>query len=146
MAYAASSALTVVDNAVTALRAERDAAQAGGAPAIAALLEQAAARISASRDRITASGQMSTWTADKAVAALAAASVPARVDNDRAIVELPSGGRLRITAYAQAFPDNPRPGYAIAVVGRRGEVATTLRANDDPSLGNVAGRLYAGAS
>lgn len=142
MAYAPTSSLTALDTAVTTLRTERDAAQAGGFPAIAAMLEQAAARVAAGRDRVAGAIQTNAWTAERAVAALAAQSVPARARNGEAIVELTTGGRLVIAAYAQAFPGNARPGYAIAIVGPLGETATTVRAADDQALATVVGRLY----
>lgn len=143
MPYAPANALTVLDNAVNALRAERDAA-AGDAPAISAMLEQAAARVAAGREKVAGAVQSTSWTAERAVNALAA-TVPARAENGRAIVELPPGGRLLIEPFAQAVRDNPRPGYAVSIIGARGDVATRLRAADDPALVSVVGRLYGGA-
>lgn len=148
MAYTAATAVTALDAAVASLRTERDAATAGDAPAIAALLEQAARRVEAGRDRIRGIGAASNWTPQRAVDTLAAAAppVPARVLNDRAVVELPNGARLLIDPWAQAVPEDPRVGYSVSIVGPSGLFATRVRAADNPSLASVVGRLYSGAA
>jgi hypothetical protein len=147
MPYTAANAITALDNAVAALRAERDLAVAD-APAIAALLDQAANRVIAGRDRIRAATASASWTAERAAATLAAATppIPATVDGGRAIVELATGGRLLIEGWAQAFPADPRLGFSVAIVGPAGETATRVRAADNPSLASIVARLYNGAS
>lgn len=148
MAYAAANALAAVTNAAAALRTERDAATAGGAEAIAAMLEQAARRIETAGDRIRGVAAMTNWTPERAVDTLAAATppIPARVENDRAIVDLASGGRLAIVSWAQAMPNDPRVGYAVAIYGPSGELATRLRAPDNPTLASIVARLSADAA
>lgn len=146
MAYTPANALTVLDTAIANLRTESDAALAGGAPALAAMLEQAASRVQAGRERVAGAVASNAWTADRAVTALTAQSVPARADAGRAIVELPAGGRLIVEPFAIAVPDSPRAGYAISILGPSGLLATRLRAADDAALANIVGRLYAGAS
>lgn len=142
MAYTAANALTVLDNAVAALRAERDLA-AADAPAIAALLEQAASRVAAGRDRIRVATAGGSFTPQRARDALVAASVPARVQDDRVIVELQTGGRLIVQAWAVAVPTDPRDGWSIAVTGPSGALATRARAATDAGLTGLATRLYA---
>lgn len=142
MAYTAANALTVLDNAVTALRAERDLAAAGDAPAIAALLEQAAARASAGRDRILVATAGGTYNPQRARDLLVAASVPARAEVDRAIVELPTGARIVVQAWAVAVPTDPRDGWSVAILGPNGALATRARTAGDAAMTGLVGRLY----